>query len=170
MSYEQAAVYRRRAAHLRSLAAQLGSTPSLSLHLHAGVDTWFGPRADACLDDLACAQRAVHHAVDDLRTQAVAFDRHADELAAAAARAQRLLEVEGRARDLVRLVQQARRDADLDVSDRIELTITATDAWLDAVVTHGDLIAGETLATSLNTVRLDGDATAEPQISVAVAR
>ncbi len=31
------------------------------------------------------------------------------------------LEVEGRARDLVRLVQQARREADLDVSDRIEL-------------------------------------------------
>ncbi|HEY6799016.1 MAG TPA: class I tRNA ligase family protein, partial [Agromyces sp.] len=33
------------------------------------------------------------------------------------------LELEGRARDLVRLVQQARRDADLAVTDRIELTI-----------------------------------------------
>ena len=33
------------------------------------------------------------------------------------------LEVEGRARDLVRLVQQARREADLDVSDRIELSV-----------------------------------------------
>ena len=34
------------------------------------------------------------------------------------------LEQEGRARDLIRLVQQARRDADLAVTDRIELTIT----------------------------------------------
>ena len=34
------------------------------------------------------------------------------------------LEREGTARDLVRLVQQARRDADLDVSDRIALSIT----------------------------------------------
>ena len=31
------------------------------------------------------------------------------------------LEQEGRARDLIRLVQQARRDADLAVTDRIEL-------------------------------------------------
>lgn len=96
MSYEQAAVYRRRAAHLRSLATQLGTTPSLSLHLHAGVDTWYGPRAEACANDLALAQQAVRHAVDDLRTQAFAFDRRADELEAAAALAERQLEIEGR--------------------------------------------------------------------------
>ena len=42
------------------------------------------------------------------------------------------LEQEGRARDLVRLVQQARRDADLAVTDRIELTITADADWVDA--------------------------------------
>ena len=43
------------------------------------------------------------------------------------------LEVEGRARDLVRLIQQARRDAGLDVSDRIVLTVVAAEPWLDAV-------------------------------------
>ena len=56
------------------------------------------------------------------------------------------LEQEGRARDLVRLVQQARRDADLAVTDRIALTIAADDDWVDAARAHDDLIAGETLA------------------------
>ena len=80
------------------------------------------------------------------------------------------LEIEGRARDLVRLVQQARRDADLDVSDRIELTVTAGDDWIDAIETHRELIAGETLATTVHTQRLaDADGT-EPTITVAVAR
>ena len=55
------------------------------------------------------------------------------------------LEQEGRARDLIRLVQQARRDADLAVTDRIALTLTADDAWIDAARAHEDLIAGETL-------------------------
>jgi isoleucyl-tRNA synthetase len=74
------------------------------------------------------------------------------------------LEVEGRARDLVRLIQQARRDAGLDVSDRITLTVVATEPWLDAVAAHEALIAGETLATSIATQRAgSGD---EPVITV----
>ena len=74
------------------------------------------------------------------------------------------LEVEGRARDLVRLIQQARRDAGLDVSDRITLTVAATEPWLDAVAAHEALIAGETLATSIATERAgSGD---EPVITV----
>ncbi len=89
MSHHQAAVYRQRAAHLRTLASQLAHTPSMSLHLHAGVDTWYGPRPDACAADLALAQQAVHNAIDDLHAQAFAFDRRADELAAAAFRAER---------------------------------------------------------------------------------
>jgi isoleucyl-tRNA synthetase len=79
------------------------------------------------------------------------------------------LEVEGRARDLVRLVQQARRDADLDVSDRIELSVTASDEWIDAIDAHRDLIAGETLATSVRVERVDGPDGGEPVIAVAVA-
>jgi isoleucyl-tRNA synthetase len=60
------------------------------------------------------------------------------------------LEAEGVARDLVRAVQQARRDAGLEVSDRIVLTVVASSAVADAARTHQDLIAAETLATSID--------------------
>jgi isoleucyl-tRNA synthetase len=58
------------------------------------------------------------------------------------------LAAEGLARDLVRAVQQARRAADLDVSDRIALSIAGPAAVQDAAREHQALIAGETLATS----------------------
>ena len=58
------------------------------------------------------------------------------------------LAAEGLARDLVRAVQQARRDAGLDVSDRIALGIGGDDAVLEAARTHEQLVTGETLATS----------------------
>ena len=52
------------------------------------------------------------------------------------------LAAEGLARDLVRTVQQARRDAGLDVSDRIALTVTGPADVLDAARTHEALVAG----------------------------
>jgi isoleucyl-tRNA synthetase len=54
---------------------------------------------------------------------------------------------EGLARDIVRAVQQARRDAGLDVSDRISLTVTGSQAVWEATVAHQALIVEETLAT-----------------------
>ena len=62
------------------------------------------------------------------------------------------LEVEGVARDLIRSVQQARKDADLDVSDRIKLTVTGDEALLAAAKTHQDLVKSETLALELELV------------------
>ena len=62
------------------------------------------------------------------------------------------LEVEGAARDLIRQVQQARKDADLDVSDRIKLTIAGDDALLSATETHRDLVMSETLAVELELI------------------
>jgi isoleucyl-tRNA synthetase len=73
------------------------------------------------------------------------------------------LEVEGRARDLVRLVQQARREADLHVSDRIALNVTASAQWIEAIERHRDLIAAETLAVDVVATITEGG---EPQISV----
>ena len=55
---------------------------------------------------------------------------------------------EGLARDLVRAVQQARRDAGLDVTDRIALTVGGSSSVLAAARTHEGLISKETLATS----------------------
>ncbi len=76
------------------------------------------------------------------------------------------LAAEGLARDLVRAVQQARRDAGLDVSDRIALTIGGSAEVLAAAETHEHLITSETLATSYELVAADG---AEPTIAVVKA-
>jgi isoleucyl-tRNA synthetase len=59
------------------------------------------------------------------------------------------LEAEGTARDVVRVIQQARRDADLDVSDRITLTVAATSGILAVVRDYQEFITGETLAVSV---------------------
>jgi isoleucyl-tRNA synthetase len=60
------------------------------------------------------------------------------------------LAAEGTARDVVRIVQQARRDAGLDVSDRIRLTIGADRTVADAVRAHAAFLSAETLAVGLD--------------------
>ncbi len=59
------------------------------------------------------------------------------------------LAAEGTARDVVRVVQQARREAGLDVSDRVALTLDGPPAVLDAVRAHEAFLAGEVLATAV---------------------
>jgi isoleucyl-tRNA synthetase len=56
------------------------------------------------------------------------------------------LAAEGLARDVIRAVQQARRDADLDISDRISLTVSGDDDVWAATVAHQELIMLETLS------------------------
>ncbi len=60
------------------------------------------------------------------------------------------LEAEGVTRDLVRLVQQARRDAGLQVSDRIALTLGVPESVRRQVVAFQHLLTDATLATSLS--------------------
>jgi isoleucyl-tRNA synthetase len=80
------------------------------------------------------------------------------------------LELEGTARDLVRAVQQARRDAGLEVSDRISLEITGAEFVYRAVLNHRDLITGETLAQHLSVTpdldALDRDAVDVTEVTV----
>jgi isoleucyl-tRNA synthetase len=56
------------------------------------------------------------------------------------------LAAEGLARDVIRAVQQARRDAGLDISDRISLSVSGDDDVWAATVAHQELIMVETLA------------------------
>jgi isoleucyl-tRNA synthetase len=56
---------------------------------------------------------------------------------------------EGTARDIIRAVQQARRDAEFDVSDRIDLILGADDEVRSAVRPFESMICEETLAVSL---------------------
>lgn len=69
----------------------------------------------------------------------------------------RELEREGLARDLVRLVQQARKDADLDVSDRIQLAVDGSDGARSAIEEHRSYVCEQVLAQAL-TFGVDGDA------------
>jgi isoleucyl-tRNA synthetase len=71
------------------------------------------------------------------------------------------LAAEGTARDVVRVVQQARRDAGLAVSDRIRLTIGADGAVADAIRAHAGFVAAETLAVDLE-VRPSADLSTNP--------
>ncbi|WP_103383159.1 isoleucine--tRNA ligase [Pseudonocardia dioxanivorans] len=91
------------------------------------------------------------------------------------------LAAEGAARDVVRVVQQARRDAGLDVSDRIVLTIGGDDEVLAAVGAHEAFVAGEVLATSVvhaepaeptlvGTAAAAADGTGSHRVAVHVAR
>jgi isoleucyl-tRNA synthetase len=72
------------------------------------------------------------------------------------------LAAEGTARDVVRTVQQARRDAGLAVTDRIRLTVGADGITAEAVRAHSQFIAGETLAVEVD-VRPAADVDAPPQ-------
>ena len=59
------------------------------------------------------------------------------------------LVTEGRARAAVRLIQDARKQAGFDVSDRINVRYTASDGVAEAFERHAAYISRETLATQL---------------------
>jgi isoleucyl-tRNA synthetase len=60
---------------------------------------------------------------------------------------------EGLAREIVHAIQNARKEAGLDVSDRIELRLGGDSELLEVAREHEAYVAGETLATE---VRYDG--------------
>jgi isoleucyl-tRNA synthetase len=80
---------------------------------------------------------------------------------------------EGLAREAVHAIQSARKQAGLEVEDRISLTLGGDPAVLEAVRAHESYVAGETLATS---VSYDGAGTGERvqiegrELAIGVAR
>ncbi|CAM05012.1 isoleucyl-tRNA synthetase [Saccharopolyspora erythraea NRRL 2338] len=84
------------------------------------------------------------------------------------------LALEGLARDVVRVVQQARREADFEVSDRVRVVVSAPAEVLEAVEAHREFIAGETLAEALEAGGAEGGFAGTvgegTEIAVAVAK
>lgn len=64
---------------------------------------------------------------------------------------------EGHARELINRIQNQRKAQDLDVADRITLTISADEELLAAVKVHRDTLAAETLAVQIAAVPGNGD-------------
>jgi isoleucyl-tRNA synthetase len=91
-------------------------------------------------DDLLLSMRAPDgYSVEREGAHAVALDLAIDED----------LRREGRAREIVHAIQNARKTAGLQVEDRIELALDGDPALLDAAGAHRDYLVGETLALKL---------------------
>ncbi len=72
------------------------------------------------------------------------------------------LRSEGTARHLVRLLQQARRELDFNVSDRVELTLDLDDDLTRAVSAHEQYIAEQVLALKVDYAALEAEAGGGP--------
>lgn len=59
------------------------------------------------------------------------------------------LEREGVARDFIRLVQTARKEAGLNISDRIHIEVKIANGAAEAILAHADQVRAETLAETL---------------------
>ncbi|MBN1097478.1 isoleucine--tRNA ligase [Blastococcus sp. TML/C7B] len=73
------------------------------------------------------------------------------------------LERAGLVREVVRLVQEARKNAGLEVSDRIELSWTGEGAVARAVTEHADALAAEVLAERVTQGPGDGEGVEGPE-------
>lgn len=85
------------------------------------------------------------------------------------------LAAEGLARDVVRVVQQARREAGLAVTDRVDLVVEAPPEVAGAVRAHQEFLAGEVLAESVSygpagAAAFTSEAGDGAEVRVAVAR
>ena len=67
------------------------------------------------------------------------------------------LEAEGLARDVIRAIQQRRKELDLHITDRIDVTIDGPERIAAAVRTHLEAVQTAVLATSVDLASTDGD-------------
>ena len=113
-------------------------------HVAISVD---GKDHELTADDLQASMKPLEgYQVEREGSHAVALELEIDEE----------LRVEGWAREIVRVIQRARQDAGLEVTDRILLTIDGDESLVAAARAHQGYIAGETLAVRVNYESLDG--------------
>ena len=67
------------------------------------------------------------------------------------------LALEGRALDVIHELQRMRRDAGLELTDRIEIRYPGDDGLAEVFEAHGERIAGETLAVKVEAAAGDGE-------------
>jgi isoleucyl-tRNA synthetase len=80
---------------------------------------------------------------------------------------------EGLAREIVHAVQIARKDAGLEITDRIDLSLTGDPDLIEAARAHQDYLAGEVLATSVSYEESSNGAAAkidDRELSIGVTR
>ena len=124
------------AAHVAAVLAE-GGEIGISIE---GTDHTLGP------DDVTLALQPLEgYEVEAEAGHAVALQLELDDE----------LRREGLAREIVHAVQIARKDAGLEITDRIALTLAGDEDLLEAAQTHQDYLANEVLATS---VSYDGSA------------
>ena len=85
------------------------------------------------------------------------------------------LAAEGLARDVIRAIQQARKDADFDVSDRIKTTLSGDAFVVAAISAHEVLVKNETLTLELSLLESDSLSNPVPvgesqQVQIAVTK
>ena len=67
------------------------------------------------------------------------------------------LRVEGTARELVKRIQNLRKEKDFEITDRIAVTLSHAEQTDKAVAEYGDYICGQVLANSLTVAdKVDG--------------
>ena len=72
----------------------------------------------------------------------------------------------GQAREVIRFVQEARKRAGLDVSDRIRIALEAGPELAAAIAVHRDLIASEVLAVELTQDEVDAPTDEDPELDL----
>ena len=111
-----------------------------------GVSVAGGDHGLAAEDLIVAIKPLAGYQVEREGSHAVALELELDEE----------LRIEGRAREIVHAVQAARRDAGLQVSDRIVLSLDGDDVLMDAARAHQEYVAGETLAVQVGYEPLAG--------------
>ena len=71
------------------------------------------------------------------------------------------LYIEGLARDIIRHIQQSRKEAGFEINDKIELEITTQDKLKDAINIHQNFIETQTLSLIKDISKYDYSSTGE---------